>query len=386
MKFKSFFVVVSLSILMVSCAKEPTKVSVNGITVNPSSLSMVEDDTKQIAASVSPSNAGNQTVIWSSKDGTVASVNNGTVTALKPGSTTIIATSQEGGFTATCEVFVASKSWYNLIDDEIILIEGDEEKLIVLEVRNGVAQGVVDNESLVWSSSNSAVATVDKGYIKAIKEGSVTITAKTDYINGHCTVTVKKKTIPEPVDLGLSVKWAPYNLGATKEEESGNYYAWGEINLKNYYDDWTYKWMNGDCFTKYNVDPLWGEVDNKTILEPEDDVAHVKWGEKWRIPTIDEWKELRSNCDWTWITLNGTVGFKITSKANGNSIFLPAVGWRFSGQVYNNGISGYYKSSMLGKTNLVYDLSFSQHDINVGSANGTRQTGMPIRPVSEYNN
>ena len=372
MDYRSLICYVFLSFLMVSCAKEPTKVSVTGISINPNSLSLKEDQSSNIVATIIPDNADNKQILWSSSDGAVASVNNGTVSALKPGTAIITATSQEGGFTATCEVFVASKSWYNLIDDEIILIEGDKEKLIVLEVRNGMAQGVIDNESLVWSSSNSAVATVDKGYIKAIKEGSVTITVKTDYINGHCTVTVKKKTIPEPVDLGLSVKWAPFNIGATKEEERGYLFAWGETEPKNYYAKWTYKWIKDDFYTKYNSDSFWGTVDNKTVLDSEDDAAYVNWGGEWRTPTRENCLELINNCDFTWSTVNEIKGYKITSRINGNYIFLPDIGDAITGN------SSYWSSSHAGYDS-AHDISFNNHGFILSSRE--RSYGNTIRPV-----
>ena len=95
---------------------------------------------------------------------------------------------------------------------------------------------------------------------------------------------------------------------------------------------WTaYKWYNGSSssFTKYNTKSIWGKVDNKTVLDPKDDVAHVKLGGSWRMPTDAEWMELKNNCTWTWTTQNGINGYKVTSNKNGASIFLPAAGYRY---------------------------------------------------------
>ena len=91
----------------------------------------------------------------------------------------------------------------------------------------------------------------------------------------------------EYVDLGLSVYWATFNVGATNPHEPGDFFSWGEIEPKDNYDWTTYKWCNGspNHFTKYNTARDYGIVDNKNILDPEDDVAHVKWGGKWRMPT-----------------------------------------------------------------------------------------------------
>ena len=133
------------------------------------------------------------------------------------------------------------------------------------------------------------------------------------------------------IDLGLpsGIKWASCNVGATEPWEYGGYYAWGETEEKSNYDTSTYKYCNGSYFsmTKYCTSSSFGTVDNKTTLEPGDDVAHVKWGGSWRMPTKAEQDELRNNCTWTWTTLNGVDGYRVTGP-NGNSIFLPAAGFR----------------------------------------------------------
>ncbi|MDY4512770.1 MAG: hypothetical protein SPE10_04900, partial [Paludibacteraceae bacterium] len=126
---------------------------------------------------------------------------------------------------------------------------------------------------------------------------SISFTAPaSDPANGH-----------EYVDLGLSVKWATCNVGASKPEEYGNYYAWGETTTKSTYNWSTYKWCNGSktTLTKYNTSSSYGTVDNKTVLELADDAARANWGGAWRMPTDAEWTELRENCTWTWITKNG---------------------------------------------------------------------------------
>ena len=106
----------------------------------------------------------------------------------------------------------------------------------------------------------------------------------------------------ECIDLGLSVKWATCNVGAIKPEEYGDYYAWGETETKDVYDWSSYKWCNGssDTLTKYNPFKVQGIVDSITTLDPNDDVAHVKWGGSWRMPTASEFRELMDNCKWTW--------------------------------------------------------------------------------------
>ena len=132
----------------------------------------------------------------------------------------------------------------------------------------------------------------------------------------------------EYVDLGLpsGIKWATCNVGANSPEEYGGFYVWGETEEKEDYGWETYKWCNGsdESFTKYCTNRYLGTVDNKTVLDPEDDVAHVKWGGDWRMPTTEEQEELRNECTWEWTALNGVNGYRVTGP-NGNSIFLPVL-------------------------------------------------------------
>ena len=159
--------------------------------------------------------------------------------------------------------------------------------------------------------------------------------AAVDFIKTMEHMDVENPDIPqtgnhEYVDLGLSVKWATCNVGATKPEEYGDYFAWGETQPKDYNDWSTYKWCIGsyNTLTKYNTSSSYGTVDNKTVLAKTDDAATVNWGGSWRMPTDTEWTELRENCTWTWTTQNleygYSYGYRVTSKKNGNSIFLPA--------------------------------------------------------------
>ena len=186
------------------------------------------------------------------------------------------------------------------------------------------------------------------------------------------------------VDLGLSVKWATCNVGASSPEDYGGYYAWGEIEEKDDYSWNTYRWCNGteDSMTKYCTRASDGIVDNKSILDPEDDVAHVKWGGTWRMPTNAEQDELRNNCTWTWTTLNGVNGYQVTGP-NGNSIFLPAAGYRNGAGVYSIGGLGYYWSSSLSSnySNYAYRLDFNDSSYDWYSY--YRYYGLSVRPVSE---
>ena len=148
------------------------------------------------------------------------------------------------------------------------------------------------------------------------------------------------------VDLGLSVKWATCNVGAEKPEDQGQYYAWGETDEKTDYSWGTYKWCNGSdvTLTKYNSDSNYGIVDNKTMIDLEDDVAHVKWGGDWRMPTQEEFLELKS-CTWIWTTVNGVNGYLVTSKKTGYTkrcIFIPASGYYSDSSLSDFGALGFY--------------------------------------------
>ena len=195
--------------------------------------------------------------------------------------------------------------------------------------------------------------------------------------------------VPDPVDLGLSVKWASFNVGATKPEEYGDYYAWGETEPKDDYSWATYKWCKGsdNTLTKYSTKSEYGYngfTDTKTVLDPEDDAAHVNFGGSWRMPTDAEWTELRNNCTWTWTTQNGVNGHLVTA-SNGNSIFLPAGGGREGSSLPYPGSCGNYWSSSL-YAGYPYDAwcveSGSDEVLRYGYY---RYYGQSVRPVYEYN-
>lgn len=152
------------------------------------------------------------------------------------------------------------------------------------------------------------------------------------------------------VDLGLpsGLKWATCNVGATKPEEPGSYYAWGETSTKTEYTWETYTLCNGSMqtLTKYNTNENYGVVDNKSVLESCDDVATVNWGNGWRMPTKDELHELATECNWASATLNNKSGWQVTGP-NGNSIFLPLGGDIEGSEILGTNIWGiYYTSTM----------------------------------------
>ncbi len=207
----------------------------------------------------------------------------------------------------------------------------------------------------------------------------------------------KREISPAPadvqaVDLGLpsGIKWASCNVGAEKPEDYGNYYAWGEVVPKENYSWETYKYINSasNNLTKYCNDASYGDngfTDNKTTLEPEDDAAHVNWGSNWRMPTDAEWDELLDNCTWTLTTKNGINGYRVTSKMNSNSIFLPAAGLRYDDVLHAVNTAGFYFSSSLDTDYPGYALSSYFDSTGVHRDNDMRRTGRTIRPVCSSN-
>lgn len=301
----------------------------------------------------------------------------------------------------------------------VSLAEGDSYTLTAT-----VSPSNATDKSLTWSSSNSSVATVSNGVVKAIAQGTATITVKAkdgSNVSASCLITVKKAETPveptngvlrlwyngtyqeiptnqvdsitfasedsynghEYVDLGLpsGLKWATCNVGANAPEEYGDFFAWGETET---YNESTYKWYmyNGTkrTITKYCTDSKNGPADDKIILEAEDDAAQKNWGGSWRMPTNTELDELRVECSWIWTSQNGVNGY-IVKGPNGNTIFLPAAGYPYYESVNDVGsYGGYWSSSLSESINIcAHSLSFESDSYEM--AQSARTAGRTIRPV-----
>ena len=178
----------------------------------------------------------------------------------------------------------------------------------------------------------------------------------------------------EYVDLGLSVKWATCNVGAVSPEDNGDYFAWGETEVKEDYSERTYKHIKKILGTKRYIDI--GENISGTLY----DAARVKWKGNWRIPTNSEIEELINKCSWQWTELNSVKGFKITG-SNGNSIFLPAGGCRKGYGEFDKSC-GYYWSSELNAYYKTYACNLCFFDRNWDVRGDVcRDDGCSIRPV-----
>lgn len=169
------------------------------------------------------------------------------------------------------------------------------------------------------------------------------------------------------VDLGLpsGVKWAAYNIGATKPEEFGKYYSWGDTYAQTSYTLQTYSYTS-----------------NPENLPLEDDVANKSWGGSWRMPTEIEIEELLENCNCTWGEKSGVKGYTLTSKINGFSIFLPASGWYYD-TTYNasNTAAYYWSNTRAYNTYRAHCIYLSSDKIEKIETN--RFYGFSVRPVCQ---
>ncbi len=204
----------------------------------------------------------------------------------------------------------------------------------------------------------------------ASKPKPITVSRPTGTIEGHGYV-----------DLGLSVKWATQNVGASSPSDYGGYYAWGETETKSSYD-----WSN--CFDYLDSSgDSWGiyKIGGKTSISPSSghDTARENWGGTWRMPTNAEFEELCTKCKWTWTSQGGHNGYLVTSKTNGNSIFLPAAGWRNGAATYRVGEDGYYLSSTLSSSYSCIALTLFFNSRSHRTSDYYRTIGQSVRPVTE---
>ncbi len=190
----------------------------------------------------------------------------------------------------------------------------------------------------------------------------------------------------EYVDLGLSSgnKWATCNVGAKNPQDSGDYFAWGEIAPKSYYSWSTYKWSDeyGKEMTKYNK-----PTDNQ--FELADDAARQIMGGKWFTPTKDDWNELMDNCTWTWTEIGGVKGYVVKSNSNQNSIFIPTAGQKIDDKFYydkNDPYADYWSSSLFTNGvdkdkafHLYFGIGIGVNSVYVSDKD--RCYGFPIRAV-----
>lgn len=199
------------------------------------------------------------------------------------------------------------------------------------------------NSKVIWTSSDTTIVKVTDGIVEAIGHGEVLIVAQAGALKQECIVFADIYGVEAEyyyVDLGLSVKWATHDLGANSPDEDGSLFAWGEVEPKKSNFDWaSYKYSDGGWtgMTKYCTHRAYGWVlDNKNILDLEDDAAYVNWGGGWRMPKYSELEELINDCNWELMTQNNVEGYRVIGP-NGNFIFFKLGSARWSNRlgIYN---------------------------------------------------
>ena len=315
-----------------------------------------------------------------------------------------------GGFSETVKVYQSGEEPTLVISQDEYNLEA-EGGSITVEVSSNVAVTMTIPEDILWITENStkSVSTstfhldVAANETKEARSAEITFSNEESGLSEKITVNQEGKIyvpVTDMVDLGLSVKWATCNLGAKSPEEYGGYYQWAgtqDVTSTSIYLDLS----NCPYHTGSNSHTGWakyipsdkpsywsgvGSPDNKTVLGPEDDVAHVKLGGKWRMPTDGEFKELINNCQCEWMKYKGVKGSKFTSKKTGYTdkwIFLPAAGSRYNDRLDDVGSSGIYWSSSLDTDYPYYAYLFYFYSYRVGTDYSYRSGGISVRPVTD---
>ena len=335
--------------------------------------------TLQLSATVLPENASDKTVTWESSQADVATVSeNGLLEAVGPGEAEISATSANGksdSFKVTVPVpVVAVENIAFETADVAIPVGGAPLTELVFEP---AASQYAHATEVVWSSSDETVVAIDDaGRAVAVNYGTSTVTATLGELSASATITVSAEAEGKGVNMGLSVRWAVCNVGATAPAGYGDLFAWAET------EPWyqgksvsfmAYKWSDktdqwGNTYTKYT----W--ADQNFIIDLDDDAAHYHWGGKWRMPTEEEYKGLIDNCEWVKSTKkfegNDINGYTAIAPC-GARVFFPCVeGWMtgaYTGVFFNND-SGIYWTSYVhqggGSTKAASFRSFSDSGPN----------------------
>ncbi len=217
------------------------------------------------------------------------------------------------------------------------------------------------------------------------ENGTIYMGEPYDFVSEVDTVIPTEPTPGDLIDLGLSVKWASCNIGATEPQDVGGFYAWGETQTKSTYSWSNYSWCGGSetTLTKYCTLSSYGTVDNKTVLDSADDVAYSTSGGKLRMPTSAEWQELIDRCQWTKINYKEQDGYLVSSPVTGNAIFIPCNGFKTKSNYYNF-YAPYYWSSDL-RTVLPSDAMKMAYLVSCEIGGHERYEGLGVRPVANSN-
>lgn len=425
-----------------------TAVETTGLTLNSTEARLSVSETFQLSANIIPGDASYREVFWKSTNPQVAQVDmNGKITAQSIGECDIIASCVY--YQDVCHVIVEENSIVISLDkhDERLLpnhaltitptmspqetalkITVSDPNVAAARLMNGVVQvvGLAEGITNIVVSSEDGMAIPDTCIVTVYTEpgdvdcdGYINISDVTrliDYLlsgnpeglkvenadtdrDGKVNISDVTTLIDYLlsgrwpwehgyVDLGLpsGTLWATCNIGASRPEEYGNYFAWGETAPKENYNWSTYKWCSGNYnkLTKYCTNSSYGYngfVDNKEELEPEDDAAYVNWGSSWRMPSHNQLGELKIQCTWTWTTRNGVNGYLVAGP-NGNTLFLPAAGFRYGDSLGEAGAYGICWSRQLYYSSAPFDAIVMFIDSEDGSwFRNSRANGLTVRAV-----
>lgn len=288
---------------------------------------------------------------------------------------------------------------------------GDASKITY---KSAVLSGSYNSDSILevgFHFSEDNDFSIVKGYKSYDVDGSGKFSVTVDYLDQNTTYyyraylndgyelhygDVKKFSTKSfefaAIDIGLSVKWANANIGADTPNEPGDHYAWGETEVKDEYTFANYKWCSDDYgwnLTKYNDNNNYGYVDKKTVLEKKDDVANVKLGSRWRIPTPADFNELlatvnKSDYKWEKIRENKYEGWEVTYLVNGNSLFIPCTGIDVIVDGFTGGILEYWSSSLSTvNPQLAKGLFEKGNSLALVDSGPYRSSGISVRAVME---
>lgn len=361
-----FCLLLACALALASCNRDDAPIAVGSVSLDKTTLTLNVGQTATLTATVLPDKAHEKSVVWSSRKPAVATVdNNGLVTAVSLGTTTITATA--GGQSATCTVTVepVAVGGVSLSQTTLTLTVGQTATLTAT-----VQPDDATDKSVVWSSDKPDIATVDEnGTVTAVSPGLATITATAGEKSATCAVTV------EPGVLINGVVWATTNVDApgtfaANPEDYGMLYQW---NRK-------IGWSATDPLTSSPVDQEW-EINDP--LGDSWDADNDPCPEGWRLPIYEELDKLvdAGKVSSEWTTRNGVNGREFKDNSSGNTVFVPAVGFRPYGSLKGEGVLGEYWTS---------DLYFNGHGMILlfnntaaGILYNPHSSGCPIRCVQK---
>ena len=378
-------------------------VHVTGVSINQPAADMIVGDRITLSATVLPDDASDKSVTWSSSDSNVATVSDaGEVVALSSGRAIISVTAVDGLLSDNC---VVSVSAYTI---EVTTLEAQDIGFSKATLR-GTAVCHTNESNLPSMGGRFVYGTVSDP--EQLKEGGTVVSAQLwgsdniftkvqtglksgttyyymaavlcdgEYIYGPVeTFSTEALAEPEAVDLGLSVKWASFNVGAAKESQTGLYFQWGDMDVPDEYSWTEYSLCTGSAGTifRYNAS------DGKTVLGPEDDIATNLLGDGWRMPTKEECQELRENVTGQSAVRDGVAGALLTSTKNGNSIFIPLAGFYEGSSLPNTSMAYLWTSTVSSNGNYSYAwlMTINTATYKPYAGNQTsRKDGCPVRAV-----